>query len=212
MKNKLIVLALASCLLSASLVFAQWVEKPTHFGKAELTLSLIDAKGKTQKIASESSYLALHWKQKICSISFKDGGNYKNVDCLFSNDRDLIATNGELIMKAMPQINFEGNVVADLIRTLGKHDKKLSHSVDRAVENSESVLAKGLAIPFYTCGDCRTAGDNLLLWDVYKSYSEKTVELTSGLGGSKLILSVKVKGMKVAFGNINIVSDNSQGI
>lgn len=189
------------------------IDKATHFGKVDVKLEWVDAKGKKAEVAEETGGgFLLNWNNKKCNFEVKNGSNNRYAYCELDLTQDLLAENGDLIMKAMPQVRFDAKTVGDLFKILGKREKKLLPLMDKMIADSENALSAGLSIPFYTCGDCSNAGKDLMLFDAFVSFVERKVELTHKLlPGQKLILSVKLKKLEALRGNLDIIGNNSQG-
>jgi|GEM_PF-2347348 len=189
----------------------------THMGKINVDLTLVDARGKSDRIAHENAAFRLDWIHRKCEIKIKN--DY--APCVLDTSHDLVNAKGELIMKAMPQAHFEASTVDALISMLGHQDKKASAVVDAALQETRSSRAAGFDLPFYTCGnalsgnpDCLKNGKDLLLYNAFKnqSYVLRQIEITSArLGGKKLVLSLKLYDIRAFGGAFNIIGNNGAG-
>ena len=189
----------------------------THVGKINVDLTLVDAQGKSNRVAHENAAFRLDWIHRKCEIKIKS----EYAPCVLDTSHDLVNAKGELIMKAMPQAHFEAATIDALISMLGHQDKKVRDAVDAALQETRSSRTAGFDLPFYTCGnaisgnpDCLKNGKDLLLYNAFKnqSYVLRQIEITSPrLGGKKLMLSLKLHDLEAFGGAFNIIGNNGAG-
>jgi hypothetical protein len=188
-------------------------EYASHEGKVELTLSVIDAKGRRDKVASQDLDFALTWKNKNCEIRLKHG---RQAYCKLDTSRDLVNANGELVMKNIPQAHFSGETIGALISLLGKEDRKFTKMVDQLVRETAIERATGFDLPFYSCAtDCLQNGNQLQLNHVFKKRgTEVTREISlSSLSfrGQRVVFSMTLKDMVPHSGAFDIIGNNNAG-
>jgi hypothetical protein len=195
----------------------------THLGKIDLDLSLVDQKGKSDKIESENVAFRLDWITKKCEMIVKGQYAYCNLDLT----RDLLNPKGELIMKSMPQAHFDAKTIDAVIGLLAKEDKKTRDIINTVLTSTAGERAKGFDLPFYTCGnefspnpDCSKNGKDLLLFNAFgraktngsPSYVLRQIEINHpSLGGKKLVLKLKLHDIDPQGGAFNIIGNNNAG-
>jgi hypothetical protein len=184
----------------------------SHEGKVDVEISLMNAKGKSEKVVSKSGDFRADWKTKKCEVVIDGQYAYCDLDV----SRDLVNANGELIMKSMPQAHFATKTIDALISMLGRTEDKTRGIIDSALRDSQASRAAGFDLPFYTCAaqgsanpDCLKTGKDLLLFNAFKGNSYVQREIA--LQGGKLVFKIKLQNLKAHSASFHIIGNNNAG-
>ena len=183
--------------------------KASHMAEVDLELNLVDAKGRTSTVYSQTAIYGLDWAQSKCEIRLRGPFAYCNLDMT----HDLISKNGTLLMKTVPTAHFTGQVVDALVYSLAQNDSKLRNVIKQVLLDTSAERSQGFDLPFYTHEESRPAQNGKTpIFNAYDGFVERSLEITNhALNGKKLVLKFNLHNMKAYGSAFTVVGSNDAG-
>ena len=174
----------------------------SHLGTLDLDLSMVDAKGKSKSLKSESGDFRLDWKTKKCELVIKGVYFY----CTLDRSQDLKDQSAKVLVREMPIAHFDAPMMDAMITRLGLQSDDTKDLITTVVADTAATRSQGGDVPFYTCGTCIKTEQGLPIWNVFDSYVERKFEIThSRLSDRKLVFSLKLRKMSAVKNAFNII-------
>ena len=188
--------------------FADDLPPATHTAKIEVELKWRDSKGKNDKIQADKVLMSLNWKTKACQL---DLGNGVFRACTFDHSKDLLNTDGSLLVKDVPGIRMTGESIDKLINQYALADKKISSTIIAVVDGTRAERQTGLELPFYELSTNTKTPTLYNAFDKGAAIVREVVIYHPRFNGKALVLSFKIKEIKAHKGSLHVIGDNADG-
>ncbi|MBS1958204.1 MAG: hypothetical protein JST80_01905 [Bdellovibrionales bacterium] len=191
--------------------FAQAADRPTQTAKLGLTLTLVNDKGKSDKITFREADVRIYWSQRKCEAETREA----IYPCKLDIKGDLIADSGEVLIKGLPKLHFDQKTLDKMVKDLGIVDKKTASQIFKVVAESSYTRVDGFDVPWYAL---RTdlpyrPGDSPRFWSGFNSLTVSfPIYAPNTLGQSQsLLLEFRLHELKADAGAFQVVNANDAG-